>query len=252
MKIEFPEGLEPFDPSQKLQNLISFIEREIDDEIILEISHEYNSYPFTAFYSDVDGKITIKIASKLLSDKEDLEQSLAHELGHVLLSKIYRYPSLSIDKDASEEIKREINLVRNSIEDTIINLILSEKYGISPYGVAFYTSINSEIDNLKNDYDPYDQFDSNFRDSFIFSRILLAIGYFHYIESEVEKRSKLQEYLKTMSNKFPEHYEYAEKCLFINDTKSIINKSGFKESMKLALTRKNLIQYVNFEETKIS
>lgn len=207
--------------------------------------------PNSAFYREEDGIVKIGIATELLSNIIDCEQSIAHELGHVLLSKIYKYPSLNIDEGVSEKIKADINCIRNSIEDNIINLLITD-YDISSYGFNYYPNLEYEIHELSIETDPSEIYgiESDQVDSFILSRILLALGYYDFIEANEEKREKLRTYLNTMSDKFPDLYSLAEKALFIDQSKSIFTKSGFIESLEIALRHKNLIQHVSIVVTE--
>lgn len=243
-----PDDIKPFEPSKKLQKLISYLDKEVDEEVFIEFRHEFNLSHNSAFYREVDGNINIGIATKLLSNKVDCEQSVAHELGHVLLSRVHKYPSIHINEEVSEKTKMEINWIRNSIEDDIINLLITD-YDISSYGSNYYPNLEYEIHELSIETDPIEIYEkvSDQVDSFILSRILLALGYYDFIEANEEKRKKLRTYLNTMSDKFPDLFSLAKKALFIDQSKSIITKSGFKESLEIALKHKNLIQHVSIE-----
>lgn len=249
IKIHVQDDIKPFEPSQKLQKLISDINKEVDDEIIIEFRQDFNLLPNSAFYREEDGIVKIGITTGLLSNIIDCEQSIAHELGHVLLSKVYKYPSLNIDEGVSQKIKVEINWIRNSIEDNIINLLITD-YDISSFGSNYYPNLEYEIYELSIETDPCEiyEIESDQVDSFILSRILLALGYYDFIEVNEEKREKLRTYLNTVSDKFPDLFLLAKKALFIDQSKSIITKSGFKESLEIAFTHKNLIQYVTIDE----
>lgn len=235
--------------SDKLREYLANIEEETEKEIKILESPKLGLKGMWAGFRYHPDFIIIIIRSGIKRLDESVERTIAHEAthGHILFK--YKYCMAEFNETASDNDRKNIQLIFTTVDDLVVNKIISEN-GFRPFGDEYLRIIQKEIDAMISGHDFYRQFSDDllFDDLLMISRYIIAWGFLEYFELNIEEYQLIEKFTTVFKYAYPVQYSIAEKIKQIIIEKDIFTSAGHCKAMDeiLELLKfKDLVKAVN-------
>lgn len=232
------------DFSPKLQSYIKEIEVKTNMEVVIQTVTDLGFPGMEAAFIPDSKDILVKVKKGL--DKVTLEQSIAHEVTHGILTYGYNYPTPEVKPPVTPTQKETIQLLITMIEDIVVNHIIYEN-DFSPFSPAYIDQVINEIKAAENNKDYYSDFqDVDFKNKFKIFRYIMAWGFLQYFSLSQNETAILSKFVKKFQYYFPGQYRVAkeiERTILMND---IFTVEGYKKIIVECLRLWNVDDLVNF------
>jgi len=221
---------------EKLGNYLAKIQNETGREIVFQRVDVLGISGIPCSYQYHPSRILILVRRDVDFADPRTRQYIAHEATHGLLEHAKGHFRAVLKRDASEDEKRQAEILATIIEDIVVNRILQDE-GFPPFSSVYLPMVRKETDSIRKGeslYNLYKQVsnDTLTIDRFIVFRYIMAWGFLKYLSLETHEREIIEEFLETFETKCLKEFEMATQVRTIILQNDILSAEGNNNAMK--------------------
>lgn len=225
-----------FEPSETLGAYIDKVQAETSRPVSIRVVPPGRFAPgITAQTGKDPDCILVEISPGLQGDQ--LEQSIAHEITHGLLTYGSKnYCSLNPKQRLNQVGAESLSALQTMIEDIVVNKLIQEE-GFSPYAFDYLNEVKRETTSARKGRDYYSQFkDTQIKHRFMVFRYIMAWGYLEYFDLDPHARRTLVKFLKAFESSYPDQHKMAVQIRQAIAKNDIFTAEGYEAALRECLS----------------